>query len=70
MFRGAVLIGPLIEADPTIATPFLKTMAKVVGSVMPWLPLKGLDMKEITRDEDAVAEMMSDGLGSVQHSRL
>ena len=29
MFRGAVLIGPLIEADPTVATPFLKVMAKV-----------------------------------------
>ena len=33
MFRGAVLIGPLIEADPTVATPFLKVMAKVCNVI-------------------------------------
>ena len=34
MFRGAVLIGPLIEADPTVATPFLKVMAKVCNVIV------------------------------------
>lgn len=62
MFRGAVLIGPLIEADPTVATPFMKGMAKLLGSVVPWLPLRGLDMKEVTRDEEEVEAMMTDGL--------
>lgn len=63
MFRGAVLIGPLIEADPTVATPLMKGMAKLLGSVVPWLPLRGLDMKEVTRDEEEVEAMMTDGLG-------
>ena len=53
MFQGAVLIGPLIEADPEVATPIMKGMAKLLGSVVPWLPLRGLDLKEVTRDEEA-----------------
>ena len=34
----------------------------MLGSVLPWLPLSGLDMNEITRDEGEVEKMMSDGL--------
>ena len=60
--KGAVLIGPLLEMDPSKATPFMVLLGKILGSILPWLPLKGLDLNEVTRDEKAVEDMMKDGL--------
>ena len=49
-----MLIGPSLQIDPEQATPMKMGAAKLLGSIVPWLPLGHLDMKDLSRDLEAV----------------
>ena len=59
-FRGAVLIGPSLQIDPEQATPMKMGAAKLLGSIVPWLPLGHLDMKDLSRNLEAVKKQGPD----------
>ena len=62
MFRGAVLIGPSLEIDPEAATPIKVGAAKLLGSIVPWLPLGYMDLHDLSRDVEAVRKCGEDEL--------
>ena len=49
-----MLIGPSLQINPEEATPMKVGAAKLLGSIVPWLPLGHLDMKDLSRDLEAV----------------
>lgn len=50
-FQGMVLMGPLIEIDPALASGFMKFLAMVASKVWPSFSLKGIDVKLVTSDK-------------------
>ena len=62
LFKGIVLIGPLIKMDPNIATPFKKMLAGWFKDILPSFTLGSLDPSGITRDESVVERVKNDDL--------
>ena len=52
MFKGVVLMGPLVEADPALATPFLVFLAKILSRIWPSFTVGEIDNDLITTDDD------------------
>ena len=48
-FKGAVLMGPALVADPDVATPLNVFMAKVANYVMPGFQVSTLEEEKVTR---------------------
>ena len=51
MFRGMVLMGPLITLDPAMASPIKVLLAKAASRVLPSFALGGLDPALVTSDQ-------------------
>lgn len=62
LFNAAVLIAPAIEADPAIATPFRKLMARFVSKIFPQLHVSTLVEEMISRNKEAIEDYKSDKL--------
>ena len=62
MFKGAVLVAPSFEIAPEQATPMKVGAAKLLGSVLPWLPLGYMDVNDLSRDLEKVRKAAADEL--------
>jgi alpha-beta hydrolase superfamily lysophospholipase len=66
-YTAMVLSGPAVYAQDAVSS-FMIRVAKVVGSVLPGLPVEKLPTEAISRDPDVVAAYMADPL--VHHGKL
>jgi len=62
LFKGLVLMGPLLELDPAVASPFLQTLARMASKIWPGLAMGGIDSKTVTSDEDWIETKKNDEL--------
>jgi hypothetical protein len=53
-------MGPLIEVDPDLATPFKKWLAKILQGVFPSFCIGVLEAEHVTRDKDHVKKVRGD----------
>lgn len=53
-WSGVILSGPALEADPKVATPFLKTVSRLLSSVCPKLGIDKLKIPDLSRNEQIV----------------
>jgi alpha-beta hydrolase superfamily lysophospholipase len=58
-YAAVVLSGPAVYAQDTVSS-FMIGVAKVVGSVLPGLPVEKLPTEAVSRDPDVVAAYMAD----------
>jgi len=65
--NGLILSSPAIEVNPDIA-PLLRSVARGVGQVLPWLPVVRSPEGAISRDPDVVADAETDPLN--YHGRV
>lgn len=65
--NGLILSSPAVEVDPDIA-PLLRSVARGVGQVLPWLPVVRSPEGAISRDPDVVADAEADPLN--YHGRV
>lgn len=75
LFKGVVLMGPLIKMDPNIATPLKKTLARLVKGILPSFTLGEIEASAITRDASVVQRVKDDPLAwhggfRAQHSHV
>jgi alpha-beta hydrolase superfamily lysophospholipase len=66
-YAAVVLSGPAVYAQDSVSS-FMIGVAKVVGSVLPGLPVEQLPTDAVSRDPDVVAAYMADPL--VHHGKL
>jgi alpha-beta hydrolase superfamily lysophospholipase len=66
-YAAMVLSGPAVNAQAAVS-PVMITVAKVLGSVMPGLPVENLPAEAVSRDPDVVAAYKADPL--VHHGKL
>jgi alpha-beta hydrolase superfamily lysophospholipase len=66
-YTAMVLSGPAVYAQDAVSS-FMITVAKVVGSILPGLPVEKLPTEAISRDPEVVAAYMADPL--VHHGKL
>jgi len=57
---GIVLVGPLIEADPEVATPIKIFLARILKSVLPGMQLGKIQRSAITSDQTWIETMEKD----------
>ena len=62
-----VLSGPAVYAQDAVST-FMISVAKVVGSILPGLPVEKLPTEAVSRDPDVVAAYRADPM--VHHGKL
>jgi len=62
MIKGIVLVGPLIEADPEVATPFKIMLARLLSGVLPGFQLGALNREHITSDKEWLEIIRNDKL--------
>ena len=62
LFSGAIMQGPAIEVDPTMATPFNIFLAKWLGHFLPSMQVSGIKKDKITRDKEWVQRLKEDPL--------
>ncbi len=60
LFTGAILNAPLIEIDPSLATPLNLFLAKWLSFFWPSKQLDKLDENDLSRDKDKVAPLKLD----------
>lgn len=53
-WNGVILSGPALEADPKIATPFLKNTARLLSNILPKLPIDKLNIDNINRNAQVI----------------
>lgn len=61
-FAGLVLVAPLLGIDKELATWFRRTLARVLGFVLPSFPVGTLDPELLSRDPEAVRHFVNDPL--------
>lgn len=66
-YTAMVLSGPAVYAQDAVST-FMISVAKVVGSILPGLPVEKLPTEAVSRDPDVVAAYMADPM--VHHGKL
>jgi alpha-beta hydrolase superfamily lysophospholipase len=66
-YTAMVLSGPAVYAQDAVSSVMIR-VAKVVGSILPGLPVEKLPTEAISRDPDVVAAYMADPL--VHHGKL
>lgn len=62
LFRGCILMAPLIEVDPSMGTPFNILMARMLSSFLPWVQISGVKKDFVTRDDKERERMREDPL--------
>lgn len=58
-WNAVILSGPALEADPKVATPFMKGLVRTIGDIVPKLGVDSLDITLISRN-DAVVQLAQD----------
>ena len=66
-YAAMVLSGPAVYAQDAVSS-FMIRVAKVIGSILPGLPVENLPTEAISRDPEVVAAYMADPL--VHHGKL
>ena len=66
-YNAMVLSGPAVYAQDAVSS-FMITVAKLVGSILPGLPVEKLPTEAVSRDPEVVAAYMADPL--VHHGKL
>lgn len=66
-YTAMVLSGPAVYAQDAVSS-FMIVVAKVVGGILPGLPVEQLPTEAISRDPDVVAAYMADPM--VHHGKL
>ncbi|BBZ20164.1 alpha/beta hydrolase [Mycolicibacterium gadium] len=66
-YTAMVLSGPAVDAQDAVSS-FMIRVAKVVGSILPGLPVENLPTEAVSRDPEVVAAYMADPL--VHHGKL
>ncbi len=66
-YAAMVLSGPAVYAQDSVSSVMI-TVAKVVGSILPGLPVEQLPTDAVSRDPDVVAAYMADPM--VHHGKL
>jgi alpha-beta hydrolase superfamily lysophospholipase len=66
-YAAMVLSGPAVYAHDAVSS-FMITVAKLVGSILPGLPVEQLPTEAVSRDPDVVAAYMADPM--VHHGKL
>lgn len=66
-YTAMVLSGPAVYAQDEVS-PFMITVAKVVGGILPGLPVEQLPTEAVSRDPEVVAAYMADPM--VHHGKL
>ena len=66
-YTAMVLSGPAVYAQDAVS-PFMIRVAKVVGSILPGLPVEQLPTDAVSRDPDVVAAYQADPM--VHHGKL
>jgi alpha-beta hydrolase superfamily lysophospholipase len=66
-YTAMVLSGPAVYAQDSVSS-FMITVAKLLGSILPGLPVEKLPTEAVSRDPDVVAAYMADPL--VHHGKL
>lgn len=61
-FAGLVLVAPLLGIDKELDTCFRRTLARVVGFLVPAFPVGSLDQKLLSRDPEAIRRFENDPL--------
>lgn len=64
LVQGLVLMGPLVEPDPKMATPFKVWLAKVVSRIWPSFSMGGINTDTVTTDEEWKQKKAEDPLHS------
>lgn len=62
LFKGAVLMAPLVEADPSLASPTSVFLAKWLSFLLPWLRVPGVKKSLVTRNTAEVERCAADEL--------
>lgn len=62
LWNGVVLSGPALQGDPKVATPFLKGVASLLSSILPKIPVSGLDISLINKNKAVVELALQDPL--------
>ncbi|XP_023347775.1 monoglyceride lipase [Eurytemora carolleeae] len=62
MVAGLVLVGPLIEPDPTVATPLKRFLARMLSNVLPGFMLGEIAKSGLTSDKDWIEIIEKDKL--------
>lgn len=66
-YTAMVLSGPAVYAQDAVS-PVMIAVAKIVGSILPGLPVEELPTEAVSRDPDVVAAYMADPM--VHHGKL
>ena len=66
-YSAMVLSGPAVYAHDMVSSPMI-VLAKVVGSILPGLPVEQLETEAVSRDPEVVAAYMADPL--VHHGKV
>ncbi|MGV0794881.1 alpha/beta hydrolase [Mycolicibacterium sp. XJ1819] len=66
-YAAMVLSGPAVYAQAAVSSVMI-AVAKVIGSVLPGLPVEKLDTEAVSRDPDVVAAYLADPM--VHHGKL
>jgi len=66
-YTAMVLSGPAVYAQDAVSS-FMITVAKIVGSLLPGLPVEKLPTEAVSRDPEVVAAYLADPL--VHHGKL
>lgn len=66
-YSAMVLSGPAVYAHDMVSSPMI-VLAKVVGAILPGLPVEQLETEAVSRDPEVVAAYMADPL--VHHGKV
>ena len=69
LFNAVVLSGPLIEPDPKVATPVMKTLARLVSNLLPKMSLDSVEADKVSEDPIVVNRYVNDPLVYVMFER-
>jgi len=58
--NGILLVGPLVEVDPNVASPFLKFLARLLCRIFPNFSLSGIKKDSITTSQEWMEVLLAD----------
>merc|ERR1711872_540544 len=60
MLEGLVLVGPFLQPDPRLVTPFRMFLASIVSQILPGLQLGEIDLEQVTSNKTWVSRIRAD----------
>jgi len=68
-FSGVILSAPALQADPKLATPLMKTLARILGTYLPKLGLDSIPVSTVCNNRQVVELASQDPLFPAQAMR-